>query len=96
MSNQAEALKLAGELLADIELSRLGIEQCLLKGNRLARLVVDDEILTWIGYELRGYDNSETAHRYMTETGRWEDGGDRGFLCHWRGYKPFWQVSKAS
>lgn len=43
MTKQAEALKLADELLADIELSRLSADKCLLKGTRLARLVLDEE-----------------------------------------------------
>jgi hypothetical protein len=74
MARQAEALKLAEELLADIELSRLGTEQCILKGTRLARLVSDEDAQLWLRYELHGYDRScPQWSELMTMTGRWSD-----------------------
>jgi hypothetical protein len=75
MTKQAEALKLAEELLADIELSRLGAEQCILKGVRLARLVSDEDAQGWLRYELHGYETSSPRwNELMTMTGRWSDG----------------------
>jgi hypothetical protein len=53
---QAEARSLAEELLADIELSRLGAEQVLLKSVRLARLIDDAASLRWLQLELNGYE----------------------------------------
>jgi AbiTii len=67
-------LALAQELLDDIELSRLSAENLLLKATRLARLVKDDEIRTWLHYELTGFVTDDPISlRYMTETGRWTD-----------------------
>ncbi len=65
---------LARELLDDIELSRLRSEQLLLKASRLARLVENSEIMSWLGFELRGYgSNDPIARKYMSKTGRWVD-----------------------
>jgi hypothetical protein len=66
--------ELARELLDDIELSRLGAEQLLLKARRLARFVEDAETDRWLEYELSGYPIfDKSAHKYMTLTGRWSD-----------------------
>ncbi len=74
MSRQTEALKLADELLADIELSRLPAEKCILKGNRLARLVSDDNASEWLYCELHGYDpSSPRLHELLSMTCRWVD-----------------------
>lgn len=74
MTRQAEALKLADELLADIELSRISPDKCVLKGARLARLVNDEDAQQWLHYELHGYDASCTRwHELMDMTGRWAD-----------------------
>jgi sulfur transfer complex TusBCD TusB component (DsrH family) len=74
MSRQAEALKLAEELLSDIELSRLDSDKCLLKGTRLARLVADEDAQDWLHFELHGYDASSPRWRELMEmTGRWVD-----------------------
>jgi hypothetical protein len=67
-------LKLAKELLDDIELGRLPIENLLLKVNRLARFLNDDEIRKWTTFEMNGYSGTDaTSLRYMTLTGRWTD-----------------------
>jgi hypothetical protein len=71
VDRQTEALRLAEELLADIELGRLGVVECVLKGSRLARLVSDDDVRAWLEYELHGYDKSALADEYMIMTGRW-------------------------
>lgn len=74
MTRQSEALKLAEELLADIELNRIGTEQLLFKGMRLARLMSDDLMQEWLNYELRGYDPSSPLWtELMNLTGRWSD-----------------------
>ncbi|TGM73628.1 hypothetical protein EHQ96_00025 [Leptospira levettii] len=66
-------LELSKELLDDIELSRLSIEQLLLKSSRLARLTSEDEIHDWLLYELRGYQNTELGRKYMSLMNRWTD-----------------------
>jgi hypothetical protein len=74
MTKQAEALKLAEELLADIELTRLSPEQCILKGVRLARLASDEDAQIWLGYELHGYDTAAPRWReLMAMTNRWSN-----------------------
>ncbi|HDT1288678.1 hypothetical protein ACQ86C_16945 [Enterobacter asburiae] len=65
-------LELAKELLDDIELSRLKVEQLILKASRLARLCGSEEFQNWLGYEMRGYySNVDLSLRYMGLTGRW-------------------------
>ncbi len=74
MTKQAEALKLADELLGDIELSRLSADKCLLKATRLARLVSDEDTQAWLQFELHGYDLHSPRWRQLVEmTGRWAD-----------------------
>jgi len=71
--NKSEHIfQLAQELLDDIELSRLSGEALILKATRLARLVNYEEILSWLQYELRGYNSKDQlALEYMGRTGRW-------------------------
>jgi AbiTii len=71
MRRQEEALKLADELLADIELERCTTEQCLLKARRLARLTGNSEWDDFVRFELNGYDGSEESLNFMDKTGRW-------------------------
>ena len=74
MTKQAEALKLADELLADIGMSRLSAEKCILKGTRLARIISDDKASEWLRYELHGDDSSSPRIRELLNmTGRWVD-----------------------
>lgn len=67
-------ISLARELLDDIELSRLPTESLLLKVGRLARLIQDEEVRAWIGFELSGFvDGDQTSLEFMGLTGRWTD-----------------------
>lgn len=50
-----EALKLAEELLTDIELERLKPTSVIRKASRLARLMDDMGSSVWLGYEISGY-----------------------------------------
>src|SRR6266404_8013747 len=69
-------LDLAGELLEDIELSRLSAEPLLLKVARLARLIGNEELRQWLNYELTGYNATEPLSlEYVGRTGRWVDVG---------------------
>ena len=89
-------LELARELLDDIELSRLAPEQLLLKASRLARIVDDAGVRTWLGFELRGYPNSEIGRKCMDLMGRWTDKSkDLGYwnpLAAINGTIAAWQV----
>ncbi len=67
-------LQLASELLDDIELNRLPTEKLLLKARRLARLVGNQEVESWLHYEMAGFSNEdEISKKYMDYTGRWTD-----------------------
>lgn len=70
MRRQSEALRLAEELLADIELSRMGAEQLLLKASRLARLINDEDTQEWVGLELHGYKFTKEARPYLARSER--------------------------
>ena len=73
MDRQAQALALAEQLLEDVELTRLPIDQLVLKATRLARLIEDEAALVWLGFETRGVPGSEDGKRHMSRTGRWKD-----------------------
>ncbi|XSC43491.1 hypothetical protein ACF1BQ_036965 [Bradyrhizobium sp. RDT10] len=71
-SQSQHTLELCRELLDDIELGRLNSDKLLLKCSRLARLAGSDEIQEWIGFEMRGYNSTDTISlKYMGLTGRW-------------------------
>ena len=54
-SSAKEALALSEELLADLELSRLPLANCFMKGCRLSRLIGDFEMLKIFRWEIEGY-----------------------------------------
>src|SRR4029434_5655764 len=66
-------LQLSRELVDDLELSRLGPEQLLLKALRLARLVQDSAAQVWLRFELRGYPNTTESRPWMRFFGRLTD-----------------------
>ena len=78
MTRQGEALRLSEELLADIELSRCGPQELLLKARRLARLVADDEAGSWLGFELVGYPQSSEGWSSLGRMGRLTSNGESG------------------
>jgi hypothetical protein len=59
-TRREEALALAEELLADIELSRLPSAEVARKASRLARLVDDNDAMTWLRFEVAGYPSGQT------------------------------------
>jgi hypothetical protein len=61
---QTDALSLAKDLLADIELSRLGLGQMVNKARRLARLVNDSANGQWIEWEATGYSLPDDTNNY--------------------------------
>jgi hypothetical protein len=54
-TRRQEALALAEELLADIELRRIGAADTARKAGRLARILDDPESTAWLRYEASGY-----------------------------------------
>ena len=72
-SKTEHILKLATEIMDDIELSRNEAQSILLKTTRLARYVDDMETRAFLKFEMQGYPNSELGKKYMTLTGRWTD-----------------------
>jgi hypothetical protein len=61
-NRRAEALKLSDELLTDFELSRLGATELVRKASRLARLLDDDDAMSWLAVEISGYEPHTTAN----------------------------------
>lgn len=73
MSRQEEALRLAEDLVTDVELGQTSTARRVLKASRLARLTNDDEALAWLRYELNGVPGNEAGRKWMDQTQRWID-----------------------
>lgn len=72
MTRQDEALRVAEEILADIELKRLKPSEIVLKASRVARLTGHEELSAFLSCERNGYAGSESewiarAGRRVTE-----------------------------
>lgn len=76
MTRQQEALALCDELLADIELIRTSTSAHVLKANRIARLVGDEQAQRWLGYELNGTSSTDEGRVWMGKTRRWTNKAD--------------------
>lgn len=70
MSRQQEALRVAEELVSDIELERLKASEIVLKANRVARLVGHDDLLAFLALERLGYESNDDASRWVDRAGR--------------------------
>lgn len=77
ISQSAHILELARELVDDVELSRLGPEQLLLKATRLARLTQDEAAAEWLRFELHGYTNDARSRGWMLYFGRVKSSSDQ-------------------
>jgi hypothetical protein len=72
VGRQEEALRVAEELLADIELKRLKASEIALKASRVARLVGHQDLIDFLGYELNGYPTDGSAGgEWIDRSGRW-------------------------
>lgn len=60
-------LKLAGEILSDLDLNTLPLEHIISKTKKLARIHHDDETLKWLTLELTGYANTSLPHGISAE-----------------------------
>ncbi len=65
----SERIKLAAELVEDVEQYKLPAEQLLMKARRLASLAGDEDAYDWIGWELAGYPSPGHGSRQK----RWLD-----------------------
>ena len=74
ISKTEHIIQLSKEIIDDVELSKIDAQALLLKATRLARYVDNEEIRSWLRYEMQGYSRqNETSLKYMTKTGRWTD-----------------------
>lgn len=71
MGRQEEAIRVADELLADIELKRLKASEVALKASRVARLVGHAELTEFLGFERNGYPTDGSATAWIGRAGRW-------------------------
>jgi len=73
MGRSEEALRVAEELLTDIELRRLAPTDVVLKAGRVARLVGHDELTAFLALEQSGYAGQKQVAAWVTLAGRWID-----------------------
>lgn len=71
VNRQKEALNIAEELLADIELKRLKASELVLKASRLARLVGHDQLDEFLQWERGGYEGADADNPWISRAGRW-------------------------
>ena len=69
-SRDSQALALAQDIVADIELSRLPIDKLVLKSQRLARLVDEEDQLLWLVKEDIGYNKDAISAKWIKMTRR--------------------------
>ena len=73
VGRQEEALRVAEELLTDIETERLKASEVVLKANRLARLVGHDDLLEFLALERNGYTGAASEADWIDRSGRRAD-----------------------
>jgi uncharacterized protein YukE len=79
--DKAEILRLADALLSDLESSTTSLDLILAKAFRLAEATNNQEAMTWISYELHGYDSATTIGRkYSGLTQRWDGISEKGYF----------------
>ena len=72
VNRHEEALRIAEELLADIELKRLKASEIVLKANRLAREVGHDDLPTFLTLEREGCPTDGSANDWINHADRWD------------------------
>lgn len=71
-SKSQHILDLAKEIVDEIELNKFEAQSILLKATRLARYIENEEIRSWLRFEMQGYPgNDPVSIKYMGKTGRW-------------------------
>lgn len=79
VGRQEEALRVAEELLVDIELQRLKASEVVAKASRVARLVGHDGLIEFLGHERSGYPTDGSATVWIDRAGRWASQEERTF-----------------
>jgi len=64
-------LRIAEEVLADVELKRLKASEVVLKASRLARLVGHSQLIDFLAWERDGYRGDGTDNYWIGRAGRW-------------------------
>lgn len=80
MGRQEEALRVAEELLTDVELKRLKASEIVLKASRVARLIGHQALTEFLGYERSGYPLDGSAKEWIGRAGRWGADDDGRFF----------------
>ncbi|MFJ5699620.1 hypothetical protein [Arthrobacter sp. NPDC093139] len=80
MGRQEEALRIAEEVLADVELKRLKASEIVLKASRLARLVGQSELIEFLALERDGYPGNDTDNYWIGRAGRWSGASKEKFF----------------
>jgi uncharacterized protein YukE len=81
VSDRAEILRLIDALLSDLENPVTSLDLILAKAYRIAEATSNDEAMTWLTYELQGYDSSTaTGRRYSRLTHRWDGESEEGYF----------------
>ncbi len=70
MNKNQEIIKLAKEIIDDVELRRASAGDLVSKASRLASLVNDSSIKEWLNYEKYGFSNTASSINLMKKTGR--------------------------
>jgi uncharacterized protein YukE len=79
-AEKAGIIRMADALLLDLE-SDTSFDLILAKAYRLAETTSDMEAMTWLSYELQGYDSStDIGRKYARLTQRWDGTSDRGYF----------------
>jgi len=79
-TRNAEIIRLADMLLSDLETST-SFDLILAKAYRLAESAGNAEAITWLSYELNGYDSSTAlGKKYARLTQRWDGASDKGYF----------------
>jgi hypothetical protein len=79
-AQNAEIIRLADALLSDLERAT-PLDLVLAKAYRLAEAASNFNAMSWLSYELHGYDSStESGRRYARLTQRWDGISDKGYF----------------
>src|SRR5258708_108279 len=79
-AEKAEIIRMADALLFDLE-SSTSFDLILAKAYPLAEATSGVEAMTWLSYELQGFDSStEIGRKYARLTQRWDGASDKGYF----------------
>ena len=80
-SDKADLIKLSDVLISDLGSPSISLDLVLAKAYRLAELSSNIEAMTWLNYELHGYDSSTPiGEKYSRLTHRWDGSSPKGYF----------------